>query len=286
MVESAPTAQSQQLLQALDLDQELTLCKQYLEESQEEVQQLQAQLAGSRQAASAAASKATKLQQQLHDSQQQLHDSQRLNEQLQQELASKAEAAELQLAAARQQLTDAKQALIAMQAAMRDLQLHQQQQAQHGQAQADQAADKLALVKGQATAGLLNKQWSGDTYWHGVMVLCTCAAQTLQPPCRIPCCIALPQILLQQIGVAMYQLHGLISHRSMQPPGTTLSLHYTIQVHLTTPYVCTYSASLISILPSRIFSAFGSQSGAEASAGSSRAAGGCAGSRAISAAGL
>lgn len=245
MMLSAPAAQPPQLLQALDLDQELVLCKQYLNESQEEVQQLQAQLAGSRQAASAAASKATKLQQQLHESQQQLHSSQRLNEQLQQELAAKAEAAELQLAAARQQLTDAKQALIAMQAAMKDLQLQQQQQAQHSQAQADQAADKLAVVKGQATAGLWHKQLSVDAHWHGLMLLCTCAVQASQPACRTPCCIRLLQVLLHHKGIVMYQASRVdkqlfpYSHQAPHP------------LHNTTPRntMCLYPLSISDLPP-------------------------------------
>lgn len=137
----------------LEAEKELSLCKQFLAEAQDDVQQLQAQLAAARHSAAAAAGTNARLQGELAAAQQQ-------RTQLQQQLAEATQAAEAQLAAAnaqaaatRQQLSDAKQALVAMQKAMRELQSQQQQQAEQWAAFAAEAADKHAAVKAQAAAG-------------------------------------------------------------------------------------------------------------------------------------
>lgn len=137
---------------AADLEQELLLCKQFLEEAQDDVQQLQAQLAVARQSAAAAAGTNARLQGELAAAQQQ-------RTQLQQQLAEATQKAEAQLAAAnaqatttRQQLSDAKQALVAMQKGMRELRSQQQQQAEQWDAFAAEAAGKHAEVKAQAAA--------------------------------------------------------------------------------------------------------------------------------------
>jgi chromosome segregation ATPase len=152
-----PTAADQ--LHASGLEQELKLCKQFLQESQEDVQQLQAQLERAKQATAVSSNANTRLQRELQAAQEQ-------TTQLQQQLASahaaKAQltATDAQLAAAKQQLAEANQALKAMQKAMHDLQTQRQHQEQHWAADAEESAAKLAAVKSQAAAGVSVLCWA------------------------------------------------------------------------------------------------------------------------------
>jgi predicted nucleic acid-binding Zn-ribbon protein len=153
MCEADPDTHPQQLQGEPAIQKELELCKQFLAEAQDDVQQLQAQLATAKQTASAAANSNTCLQQQLQEARQQ-------HSQLQQKLSNAAQIAQDQLAAAntqvsatKQQLSEAKQALIAMQKAMRELQLQQQQQGEQWAALAEESSSKHAALKAQATAG-------------------------------------------------------------------------------------------------------------------------------------
>lgn len=154
MCEADPDACQEQAEPDQSLLDELALCKQFLAEAQDDVQQLQVQLAAAKQTASAAASANTRLQQDLHEAQQQ-------STQLQQKLATSVQTSEAHLAAAnaqvaatKQQLSEAKQALIAMQKAMRELQVQQQQQGEQWAAHAEESASKLTAVKAQASAGM------------------------------------------------------------------------------------------------------------------------------------
>lgn len=153
MCEADPDAHPQQMQGDPVIEKELELCKQFLAEAQDDVQQLQAQLATAKQTASAAANSNSSLQQQLQEARQQ-------HNQLQQKMSNAAQSAEAQLAAAntqvaatKQQLSEAKQALIAMQKAMRELQSQQQQQGEQCAALADESSSKHAALKAQATAG-------------------------------------------------------------------------------------------------------------------------------------
>jgi chromosome segregation ATPase len=172
--DSGPAAADQ--LQALGLEQELELCKQFLQESQEDVEQLQAQLEKAKQLAASSSNTNSRLQRELQAAQEQ-------NTQLQQQLASahaaKAQlsAADAQLAAAKQQLAEASQALKAMQKAMHDLQTQRQQQEQHWAADADETAAKLAAVKSQVAAGAL--------VWYHVCLQLPATSDLLDASCAV-----------------------------------------------------------------------------------------------------
>lgn len=171
MCEADPQQLQPASSQAEAAEQELLLCKKFLAEAQDDVQQLQAQLAAAIHSAAAAAGTNARLQGELAATQQQ-------RTQLQQQLAEATQTAKAQLAAAnalavatRQQLSDAKQALVAMQKGMRELQLPQQQQAEQWAVFAAEAADKHAAVKAQAAAGVC-PHWWWCCFWPYTARLC------------------------------------------------------------------------------------------------------------------